>query len=1094
MQQSPPTRRRSRLQRQFAESGLNSQEEQEQRLREQEPETPLRSEQPFRQYRQEEAPKEKHTRPRGFRRALLLLVALAAVAAVMLLVFPWEPQNRAAFTVATQDGKVETVTSQDHAYYEGLLISEIMASNRTAVPDDTGSYSDWLELWNASGHAIDLEHVGLSDKSDTIRFVFPAVTLQPDERVVVYASNSNQSEPGRAFHAKFKLSSIGETAYLYDPSGYLIQSVRYPIMGTDESYALLEDGKYGATAVFTPGYPNTQAGYEAYRTDNMSLSGALVINEVMADPVTGLRDEDGELCDWVELYNSTDRTIDLTTYALSDKENRPLKWIFPEGASIAPHGYYVVFCSGKDRVDSATGVPHTNFRLSAERETIILSDTRGQLVDRVIFDNLPEDCSWARQPDGSYQVDQTATPGMPNDQSGHTQADYMLQALNPTGVVISEVMASNDSTAVYEGDGFVDWIEIHNTTQQTVDLSGWGLSDRLTRGRKWQFPAGTTIGPGDYKVILCDGTNNVTNVGQLHTNYRILRAGGEIVTLTDPEGRVLDKLILPRVPTNVSYGRTVGRAGFFYYDTPTPFAANGEGFAGYAPTPAFTLAPGLYEGAVRTSFTIPEGTSVFYTTDGSVPTRASSPYNGETLELNFTTVFRVRAFSDAGLKESEVLTGTYFINAYHSLPIVSLVVDPEELWNPITGMLAPGDRIDKSDGIPFKNAVYRENKAIHREGHVEYYLLDGTQVLDQGLDVSLQGQYSLDMPQKSFKLRAKSLYGAKTFDAALFADRPYTQYKSFVLRNSGNDCAWTRLLDGFQSRLLDSYGSQVIHQAWNPVAVYLNGVYWGHYNMRERVDRFFVAQHEGLELSEASQMDILEANSKLVYGSGKEYKDMIKKLKGKSFDPVNNPEDLQYILDNVDVDNYFEYIALEMYFGNSDPGNIRYYRLRKPGAKWRWIFYDADYGLFNSGFDSPASYLRAKGMGQQKIDNTILLKLLSVPEYKDRFLRKLGEIFQTFTTDYMSEILEPMVAQIAPEMPLHFARWGEESDKAILAEWPNTVDGAYRYWQQRIDRLRNTIKKRPNLFWGFAQEAFGLSNEEMQEYFGPRPAIPDDAV
>ena len=133
-------------------------------------------------------------------------------------------------------------------------------------------------------------------------------------------------------------------------------------------------------------------------------------------------------------------------------------------------------------------------------------------------------------------------------------------------------------------------------------------------------------------------------------------------------------------------------------------------------------------------------------------------------------------------------------------------------------------------------------------------------------------------------------------------------------------------------------------------------------------------------------------------------------------------------------------------------------------------------------------------MGDQKIENILLRRLLSVPEYKDKFLLKLGDIFQTFTTEKMLEVLEPLVALITPEMSLHFARWGEESDKAIIAEWPNTVDGAYRYWEQWVERLRNTVKKRPNLLWGYVQEAFELSNEEMLHYFGPQPEMPADAV
>ena len=223
-----------------------------------------------------------------------------------------------------------------------------------------------------------------------------------------------------------------------------------------------------------------------------------------------------------------------------------------------------------------------------------------------------------------------------------------------------------------------------------------------------------------------------------------------------------------------------------------------------------------------------------------------------------------------------------------------------------------------------------------------------------------------------------------------------------------------------------------------------------------------------------------------------EYRDMIAKIKKSS--PATNPEDLQYILDRVDVENYFEYLALEMFVGNSDIGNLRCYRTSEPGAKWKWIWYDADYGLFNSGFDSPKSYTKTKGMGDQKIDNTIFLKLLTVPEYKDMFLRKLGEIFQTFTTEYMLEILEPLVDQITPEMTLHWARWGEENDQYVISEVPVTSDGAYRYWEKRVNRLRNVVKKRPNLLWGFVQDSFSLSNAQMVEYFGERPEMPDDVI
>ena len=375
---------------------------------------------------------------------------------------------------------------------------------------------------------------------------------------------------------------------------------------------------------------------------------------------------------------------------------------------------------------------------------------------------------------------------------------------------------------------------------------------------------------------------------------------------------------------------------------------------------------------------------------------------------------------------------------------------------------------------------------------MEYYDNDGTQLISQGVAISLIGQYSLDMPQKSMKIRAKSLYGSKTFAAALFNDRPYTEYKSLVLRNSGNDAMSTRLQDGFQSRLLDAYGTQVIHQAWKPVTVFLNGDYWGTMNLRERVDRFFVAQHEGLTIDQADEMDILEANGSVNYGSNKEYRAMLKKIKAGS--PATNEEDLQYILDNVDVDNLFEFMALQMFVGNSDIGNIRYYRLHQEGSKWKWIWFDADYGLYSSSFNSPWSYLKETGMGQQKIDNTIFLKLLEHPDYKQKFLEKLADVFKTFTTEYMTEILDGVVAEIKPEMKNHWERWGELNDKAITSEVPTTIDGAYSYWETRVNRLYNVLRLRPHRLWDFIKDEFKLSAKEMEDLFGTQPEYPEGTI
>ena len=1030
----------------------------------------------------------------------LLLGVLLAVVVLMIIIFPKEPNRHAYYSIGgTNEG------GADAAYYSGLVISEVMASNRTAMPDTNGEFSDWVEIWNSSDHAIDLYNVGLSDDELSIKFLFPHVTLQPDERIIVICDKTNQAVAGKPLHAKFGVSTNGETIVLFDPDTLVIHSVKTPIMAADESYAMTASGAWVQTTEYSPGYENTTAGHLAYRQNTTVTDGALIISEICPDPLSGYRDAVGELCDWVELYNTTGEPISLANYALSDKEDDPLKWRFPEGAMVAPYGYYIVYCSGKDVVSGPTDVPHASFRLSAEHDVVVLSDSRGRMMDRVTIDNIPEDASYARDEDGSFSIHQRTTPQLPNTTEGANRMDTYLRALNETGVYITEVMASNDSVTITTGADYVDWVELYNSSAEWVDLSGYGLSDSIGRARKWQFPAGTVIAPDSYLIVYCDGDTAAGTATAPHTSYKIAKDGSEILVLSDPTGKILDKVVLPVIPTNVSYGRATGLEGFFYYDVATPGAANGNtGFLGYAEAPQLSVASGMHDQGLQVTFSIPQGTYVYYTTDGSIPSpygETSIAYDGRVLELNRTTVLRARAFPiNEMYHESTVTTGTYLINTYHSMPVVSVVVDPYELWNEENGMLAEGpDIVKEGPGIlPFKNTVYRQYGKEPREGYVEMFAEDGSVMFSQGVAIGLIGDYSLDLPQKSMKIRAKSLYGEKTFDAAVFEDRPFTEYKSLVLRNGGNDGVWSRLRDGFQSRLLDAYGSTVIHQAWMPVAVYLNGEYWGHYNIRERVDRFFVAQHEGLPLDQADNMDILVGSGSVEWGSNTEYRAMVKRLKNS--DPANNPEDRAYLDANIDVDNLLEYMALEMFVGNSDIGNTRFYRLHGTDPetgepyKWKWIWYDVDWGFWAARFNSPYSYTKSTGMGEKNIDNTIFMTVLKVPEYREKFLRKLGEIFQLFTTDFMIEVLDGCVAEIEPELDLHFTRWASEHDQMVVGEWPTTVDGAKRYWEKHINQLKNTLKRRPYILWGQVKEAFGLTDEEMLEYFGPKPEQRTDAT
>lgn len=963
-----------------------------------------------------------------------------------------------------------------------------MSSNGTAIPDETGSFPDWIELQNTGDTALNLANYGLSDKEIKIIFTFPNITLEAGEYILVFASDRTQSKPGQPLHAKFKLSSVGDNAVLFGPDGVVLESIAIPAMDQNMSYAKTGD-EFIITDMYTPGYENTQQGYADFRASTYIETGTLMINEIVASNVTTITDDDGEYSDFIELYNNSGSAVSLSDLALSDDPQKAVKWRFPAGATIEPYGYYVVFASGKNRVSTQEGGwPHASFKLRSNGETVSLYDIQGRLIDQVGYDNLQADTSWGRSDTDErlWQTFTVPTPGYPNNKTGELAMESLVLSNNTTGLYITEVMTSNKSTSGPGVNGFYDYTELYNGSGQAINLKDYGLSDNVKKPRKWQLPD-LTIQAGESLVIYSDTTQTSKTGSYTFTNYN-LSVAGETVILSDPSGKLIDKLVVPKLYSDMSYGRTLGRAGLFYYSTPTPGAINEGGFDGFAQSPQFMTAGGMYDRQLTVELTVPKDTAVYYTTDSSDPTEQSAPYTGP-IEVGIgATVIRARSYG-LNLEPSQIETQTYLVSIYHSMPVISLVTDPDNVWNEDTGMLADGPLIDRENtDPPWKDATYW--KKLHYTGHMEYYDEDGAQQLSQGINFHVMGQYSLDMPQKSFAVRADGQFGESVFNYALFDDRPFTSYRAIAIRNGGQDGKFTRVLEGMQHRLVDQTGSSVITQAWKPVIVYLNGEYWGHYNMRERIGAAMIAQHEGWET--ADDIDILESNgtssSQVNRGSNAAYKDLVEYIQ--NHDVVNDPEALEHVLSQVDIDNMIDYFFFEMFCGNTDPGNIRFYRNAKSGdGKWRYVFYDLDWGMFSSANGGVEYVLNEKGMGSQKIKSNILIRnLIKVPEIQDQFLRRSGQYFQTiFTTDNMVSLFNEMIAEVKPEMQMHFGRWAEEMHYKVSFDQPKNANGAYSYWNERNNRAINVMSWRPYIFWNEVKTYFKLSDAKMIEYYGECP-------
>lgn len=152
-----------------------------------------------------------------------------------------------------------------------------------------------------------------------------------------------------------------------------------------------------------------------------SVTAQVVVNELLAssDSLSGIVDEYGEYDDWVELYNMGSSAVDLSDYYIAQADTLLNKWQLPAGTSIPADGYLIIWT---DNDDNNGQVPlHTNFKLSAEGEMVILSDPNLQIVDQVTFGQQQTNVAYARIPNGTGDfTDRLPTPGADNTTTGTT--------------------------------------------------------------------------------------------------------------------------------------------------------------------------------------------------------------------------------------------------------------------------------------------------------------------------------------------------------------------------------------------------------------------------------------------------------------------------------------------------------------------------------------------------------------------------------------------------------------------------------------------------------------------------------------------------
>ncbi len=294
------------------------------------------------------------------------------------------------------------------------------------------------------------------------------------------------------------------------------------------------------------------------------------INEFSLGGSSGSGEGSGQTSAWLELFNADSTTIPLQEFVLGNSYSSQLVWAFPEGASIAPGEFRIVWLDG-DSSPSTASEWHANFVPVAPSGSLVLwrhVNSELQLVDYLDYSGL-----------ASGQSIGWAADGHPGERVLFPRATPMTSNTGPASGVslfINEWLAANSETLADPADGrYDDWIELFNAGPALVDLGGYGLSDSLAEPRRLVIPPGTVIPAKGYLVIWADGEPEQTTPTSLHANFR-LSADGESIVLSAPDGSVVDAVTFGPQVQDVAEGRWPDGStnGIRVLTSVTPGAAN----------------------------------------------------------------------------------------------------------------------------------------------------------------------------------------------------------------------------------------------------------------------------------------------------------------------------------------------------------------------------------------------------------------------------------------------------------------------------------------------------------------------------------------
>lgn len=654
-------------------------------------------------------------------------------------------------------------------------------------------------------------------------------------------------------------------------------------------------------------------------------------------------------------------------------------------------------------------------------------------------------------------------------------------------VYISEVCPHNMSI-LHDSIGFYnDYIVLTNASDHVVNIENYGLSDDENNLRRYVFPA-VNIEPGEeYIIWASDKTlfgDDFTDDDSLYTGFRI--KNNEVLILTDTEGEVIDSLHIPVMNDDEVIIRTSAndRGSIGVSDmmrtTPVDISESVE-------PPALSHESGYYSAPFQLTMDGGEN-QIYFTIDGSSPYTSGVLYSGAVPVIDNSslpnyyanlgpvsviydqfypaepvskaTIIRAVSKKDDGTFSDEIVA-TYFVgdeirdfcDGTYTLSIVS---DPEGIFSGYNGIYVTGnvwemnseEAIERGVDLHEVPANYNmHGKEWRREAKLTLFAPDGTCLYDESDLINIRGDYSRSIIQKGFNIRTMKS-GQKVFDG-LFEGTG----EILSLRTGGE-------IDAFDTNMRDSLNSRIAKdmkvspQRSVCCQVYLNGEYWGCYNLQEHLDTSFLQARYGVSKDNINLIK-LKGYTEVVSGMDSDLEQFQSVVDFVSSNDMSIEGNYDKFCEMVDIDSLIDYYCAEIFFGNDDAYiyNNSMWRARKTGSgeyedgKWRSVLQDLDNTDGYAGEESGAatdSFVDRTWIGSDPFFPGLSANGSFRRRLYDRFVELLSD-------DFSYEKVEPIISEmeeIYTEPMVHSMRRFKD---------PNYQADQYG---QRIQVLRDFFKDR----------------------------------